>query len=144
MSNFLAHAQTIALTKLLIALESTDDPAEIRRLSQVILAINPERFTEVGEASPPTTQSKPAQQSVLTAPAPRLHATSQPASNTHPITPRPQPALTTTELAALQILLPHVKPERFLRKHTPDHWRAILANHAHAPPPSPSTTTRAA
>lgn len=128
MSTFLAHAQTIALTKLLLALEATDDPAEVRRLAQAILTINPDKFAEIAAADPRTNKSPPA-----TLPPQRTSPPSPAPSS------RPQPPLTDDELAALHALLPHVKPDRFLRKHTPGHWRTVLANHSHAPPPHSAT-----
>jgi hypothetical protein len=136
MSTFLAHAQTLALTKLLLALEATDDPAEVRRLAQAILTINPDKFAEIAAAEPRAHPS-PAATSRPQPSTPRPAAPSAAAASS-----RPQPPLTDDELAALQALLPHVKPDRFLRKHTPSHWREVLANHAHAPPQH--STTRAA
>lgn len=47
---------------------------------------------------------------------------------------KPDPGLTTEELAHLRRLLPHTRPERFSRR-APAYWRTMLAHHA--PPASP-------
>lgn len=39
----------------------------------------------------------------------------------HPLTP--------DEVRRLRTLLPHVRPERFSRKHRPGYWRQVLASH---------------
>lgn len=121
----LAHAQAIAIAKLATALSSTDDPGEVRRLAEVLLKLDPDKL--VAPDQPMSAEAPPP------APAPARAAPPKPA--TSPASGDDQP-LTTDEINRLHRLLPHVKRERFIRKHTPSYWRSILARHpppAHAP-----------
>lgn len=113
------HAQVLAITKLTKALETCDDPAELRRIALAIL-----RF-KLPAAVPPAahSESRPA-----AAPPPRASAVStapSPVSITSPRAAAGASPLTPDEVARLHRLLPHIRPGRFTRS-KPDYWRSIL------------------
>ncbi|MFN7020306.1 MAG: hypothetical protein ACK4WH_03130 [Phycisphaerales bacterium] len=67
-------------------------------------------------------------------------ANSSAPAEARPTQPPPPPApplghsqahapLTPEELAQLALALPNVKPQRFLNKHSPAHWRDVLRRH---------------
>lgn len=113
------RAQAIVLERLLKVVETSEDEREVRLAAAAILRMKlPDSRTE-----PETLQS--------TAKPRRVHP-SIPANTPEPNQPDPalQTPLSPDELARLHHLLPHVRPERFTKKHSPTHWRTILARHS--------------
>jgi hypothetical protein len=103
----IAHAQTIALARLVRIVHESPDDHQARLAAEAILKLRP--------PEPAASDPVPAR----SAPPPRS-----------PPRPEPVPAdapLTDDEIARLHRALPHVRPERFTRKHRPGHWRQVLA-----------------
>lgn len=106
----IAHAQTIALARLVRIVHESPDDHQARLAAEAILKLRP---------------PEPA----AAAPAPARSASPPPAppwSEPAPTPPADAP-LTDDEIARLHRALPHVRPERFTRKHRPGHWRQVLA-----------------
>lgn len=113
----LQDAKTEVLDRLLAIVRGSTSESQVRLAAAVILRLPvPEGAEQQAEASPASTSARPAR---LGAPRPVVR---------EPLTP--------TEFAALKALLPGVSPNRFLRKHTPDYWRDVLARAQPAAPPN--------
>jgi hypothetical protein len=61
----------------------------------------------------------------MPAPAPETPDVAAASASPEPHAHNDKP-LSTDELADLMIFLPHVKPQRFVHKHSPSHWRQVL------------------
>lgn len=104
-----AHAE--ALDRLLKIIRTSESEAQVRLAAAAILRL------QIPQPPVPQ-QTRRAAQSV-----------SEVRSDSRPTPSRPTRStpLTAPELAELSRLLPHVAPSRFTSRHTPDHWRAIIA-----------------
>ncbi len=105
------RAQAIVLERLLKVVETCEDEREVRLAAAAILRMKIPDVHPEPESLQATTKPRKAQ------------VPSNP-------NPAPQPPLSPDELAHLHYLLPHVRPERFIKKHSPSHWRALLARHS--------------
>ncbi|GEM_PF-1442561 len=104
-----AHAE--ALDRLLKIIRTSESEAQVRLAAAAILRLQiPQAplLEQTQHAAPSVTESRPETRTTLPKPT------------------RCAP-LTAGELAELSRLLPHVTPARFTSRHTPDHWRAIIA-----------------
>lgn len=106
----LTVAQDESLDRLLRIVRESPSDREARLAAAVILRMKPAELDAI--AAPP----QPA------------------AAAAAPVKARPSPApsesapLTLDEVTELCLRLPHVDPSRFVTKHTPDYWRAIIAD----------------
>lgn len=108
----LCSAESIALDRLTRIARDSACEREARLAAEAIFAIR----RHLAEAEPQRVPEPSATPS--DAPIPRSRDVRE-----------PDPPLTTDELAELLVFLPNVSPTRFQRKHTPSHWRAVLADH---------------
>lgn len=126
----LSQAESIALDRLITIVRDSPSDHEARLAAVAIFTIR--RHLESPAAAEHAHPPDPQPPASLPTPPPR------PKPDNTPLTP--------DELARLARLLPNVKPQRFLKKHAPAHWRAVLHRHAStiAPTGPPSPIPRAA
>lgn len=108
----IAQAHTIALARLIRIVHESPDDHQARLAAEAILRLKPAEPV----VAAPTVPAQPA--ASPTRPRPAAPIAHDPASDL---------PLTDDEVARLQRSLPHVRPERFTRKHRPSHWRQVLS-----------------
>jgi hypothetical protein len=110
-------AESIALDRLIAIARDSACEREARLAAESIFAIR-RGLQSTSESEPPQTREVSALAVQPVADVAGAPASLEPQSGDEP--------LTTDELAELMAFLPHVKPHRFVHKHSPRHWRQVL------------------
>lgn len=130
----LLATQHKVLLKLAGILDTCQDPKEIRLVAAAVSRLKP---APVPDSKPPSALPPPANAPTPLAASPTLPVGTPATASTTPA--KRQAPLRCEELTLLAMLLPHVDPLRFVKKHTPEYWREVIRRNRSDPTQPPAS-----